>query len=244
LDRRRRHDGNQFTISSKGDERALKRLGDHDRKPVEYWGDLDALQAELSSKTSGRTRRRMLERAAIPLAKSGDPRALAFLAELVRDPASSRRVRVDAIQALIRAGPAAAPYVRNLIKDSVVDPRLPWALSEVGSPEDVQLLQPLLHRRGLWLRYNSVMALDRLDGPGARECLAQALSDRRFVVRARAIAALRKRCADLELWQAIDAARKRVPWYRLYARRHLKKWARWAAAPPSRRRPPRSRFRR
>jgi HEAT repeat protein len=211
------------------DRLALERLDEWWRKPAEYWGDIDALQAKFEATESRRERNRLLERAAVPLAKSGDPKALDFLAWLLRNPhhpIASWGVRGFAVYALGKAEPVAAPYLRALIEDGVVDAGVPTALGLVGSTEDVQLLLPFLRHRGVLLRFNTVLALDRLDGPGAREGFLLALSDRRFFVREVAIMALRNRCADLEVIEALDDARTRIPWYRMLARQHLRARAR------------------
>jgi HEAT repeat protein len=213
-----------FAISSEPDNRTPQRPGDGTPEAVEDWDHLEALQARLGSTSSRRKRGRLVDLAAVPLGTSGEPRALAFLAELVRDPASSRRVNRAAVHGLKEAGPAAAPHLRELLKDGVADPGVAWPLGEAGSPEDVPLLLPLLQRKGLRLRYNTLSALDELDGPGALDGFHLALSDRRLFVREKAFVALRKRCADPEVIEAIQAARKRVPWYRLVTHRMYQQW--------------------
>lgn len=199
------------------------------RSPVEHSGDLEALQRRLAATRRQRDRTRLLQDAVAPLARTGDPAALRFLADLARDPHS--RIREDAIRGLREAGPVAAPYIRALAAEQLVDAALPWALGAVGSAEDAELLLPFLRRRGLRLRYNATEALDELDAPATHEGFRLALRDRRVFVRARAMAALRDRCSDLELVEALDAAKSDMPWYRLMARRYFTLWAR---APRSR----------
>jgi HEAT repeat protein len=202
----------------------------------EYAADSDAIRTTLASMRSTRERRQLLQQQVLPRAERGDSHALALLAEVARDPSSARGLRELAIQGLSKAGPPAAPYVRSLVSDGVVDPALPWALGVVGSPEDAQLLLPFFRRRGLRLRYNAALALEQLGAPVTHEGFQVALRDRRVFVRAQAMAALRERCTDLELLEALAAARNDVPWYRLLTRRYFTLWARGPSARVSRRR--------
>jgi HEAT repeat protein len=194
------------------------------RSPVEYAGDLEALKTKLAATRRRRDRKRLLRDAIVPLAKGHDPGALAFLADLARDPQSG--VREDAIRGMIDAGPVAAPYVRALAREQLSDAALPWALGSVGSREDAELLLPFFGRRGLRLRYNATEALDELDVPATHQGFRLALRDRRLFVRARAMAALRERSSDQELVEALDAAKRDVPWYRFVTRRYFTLWAR------------------
>ncbi len=184
------------------------------------------MQAALASTPSRRTRDRMIVAAAVPLGKSGDPSAAEFLAELVRDRSSSRRVNRAAIQGLKEAGRAAAPPVRGLIKDGVHDLGAVWVLGEVGSADDVEILMPLLRSRGLRLRYYTVIALDELGDARAIDGFEFALLDRRMFVREKALVALSKYYDDDELLEAVAQARRRVPWYRLLTQHTYRQWAR------------------
>jgi hypothetical protein len=192
--------------------------------PVEYAGDLEALKKQFAATTRRRGRRRLLRDRVVPRAKSRDPAALAFLTDLARDPHSG--VRADAIRGLMDAGPVAAPYIRALVDGEVGDAALPWALGAVGAAADADLLVQFFHRPGLRLRYNATEALDELDAPATHEGFRLALRDRRLFVRARAMAALRERCSDLELVEALDAAKRDVPWFRPVTRRYFTLWAR------------------
>jgi HEAT repeat protein len=187
---------------------------------------VDALLARLAAMPSGRQRTQMIEAAAVPLGRSGDLKATEFLAGLVRDRSSSRRVNRAAVQGLKEAGPAAAPAVRGLLRDGVDDAGAVWLLGEVGTVEDVKLLVPLLRRRGLRLRYNTVVALDGLGDASAVEGLLFALSDRRMFVREKALVALDNHYTDGELIDAVEQARKRVPWYRVMTHHTYRQWAR------------------
>jgi len=168
----------------------------------------------------------MIEAAAVPLGQTGEPEAAEFLAAIVRDRSSSRRLNRAAVQGLKEAGPAAAPSVRELLKDRVDDAGAVWLLGEVGSAEDVELLVPMLRRRGLRLRYYTVMALDELGDPSAVDGLLFALSDRRMFVREKALVALGKHYTDEELIDAVADARKRVPWYRRLTHHTYRQWER------------------
>jgi HEAT repeat protein len=205
----------------------LQREGDGRPGLDEDWGDVEALQAKLASTPSRRMRDRMIEAAAVPLGKSGDPRAAEFLAELVRDRSSTRRVNRAAIQGLKEAGRAAAPPVRDLLKDGVHDLGAVWVIGEVGSADDVELLLPLLRCRGLRLRYYTIMALNELgDDARAVDGFEFALRDRRMFVREKALVALGKYYDDDELLEAVAQARARVPWYRLLTHHTYRQWAR------------------
>jgi HEAT repeat protein len=204
----------------------LEREGDGTPGPDEDWGDVAALQAKLASTPSRRRRDRMIEATAVPLGKSGDPRAAEFLAELVRDRSSTRRVNRAAIQGLKEAGRAAAPPVRGLIKDGVHDLGAVWVLGEVGSADDVEILLPLLRGRGLRLRYYTVIALDEVGDARAVDGFEFALRDRRMFVREKALVALGKYYDDDELLEAVAQARGRVPWYRFLTHHTYRQWAR------------------
>ena len=108
--------------------------------PVADPDSLEALKSKLAAARRRRERKRVLQDEVVPLARTGDPAALACLTELARDPRSG--LREDAIRGLSGSGRVAAPYVRALIEEQVVDPALPWALSVTGSPEDAELLPP------------------------------------------------------------------------------------------------------
>ncbi len=162
----------------------------------------------------------------MPLGQSREPKAAEFLAGLVRDRSSTRRVNRAAVQGLKEAGPVAAPAVRGLLEDGVEDAGAVWLLGEMGSAEDVDLLVPMLHRRGLRLRLYTVMALDELGDPSAVEGLCYALSDRRMFVREKALVALDKHYTDDQLINAVEDARKRVPWYRPLTHHTYRQWAR------------------
>ncbi len=215
-----------MSISAEPDKRPLERRGDGTPRPEEDLGDVAAVQAQLASTPSRRRRNRMIEVAAVPLGKSGDPRAAEFLAELVRDRSSSRRVNRAAIQGLKESGRAAAPPVRSLLKDGVHDLGAVWVLGEVGSADDVEILLPLLHSRGLRLRYYTVMALDELGDARAVDGFEFALRDRRMFVREKALVALGKYYEDDELLEAVAQARRRVPRYRLLTHHTYRQWAR------------------
>ncbi len=207
------------------------------RSQVEYSGDLEALKTELAATRRQRERRRLIQGVLVPLARRGDPAVLSFLTELAREPQSG--IREDAIRGLSEAGSVAAPYLRALAAEQLVDAALPWALGMVGSAEDAELLLPFLRTRGLRLRYNATEALDELAAPASHEGFRLALRDRRLFVRARAMAALRDRCSDLELVEALDAAKSDMPWYRLVTRRYFTLWARaprWRSSRERRRR--------
>lgn len=204
----------------------LERGGGGAHGPDAEWGDLSAVQAKLESTRSRRTRERMIVAAAVPLGKSGDPQAAEFLADLVRDRSSSRRVNRAAIQGLKEAGRAAAPPVRGLIKDGVHDLGAVWVLGEVGSADDVEILLPLLRGRGLRLRYYTIIALDELGDARAVDGFEFALCDRRMFVREKALVALSKYYDDDELLEAVAHARSRVPWYRLLTHHTYRQWAR------------------
>jgi hypothetical protein len=202
----------------------MRHVEDPTPDPVRVPDDLRALRAKFAATSRRRERRWLLQDEVVPLARGGDPAALACLAELARDPESG--IREDAIRGLSGAGRPAAPHVRALIEAGVVDAALPWALSVVGSPADAELLLPFFERRGLRLRYTATEALDDLGAPASHEGFRLALRDKRLFVRARAMAALRVRCSDPELVEALDAAKWDVPWYRLLTRRYFSLWAR------------------
>lgn len=172
----------------------------------------------------------MLERSLAALSEPGDSVALQSVAEVARDPNCSSRVRARAIDALRQAGPDAAPYIRGLIEAGVNDPALPWALAETGSEADADLLVPFLSGRGLRRRVNAVVALDQLGVPATHEGFRLALRDRRVFVRASAMSALRERCSDAELLEALIAAKRDTAWYRLVAQRYYTLWARGPTA--------------
>ncbi len=206
--------------------------------PVERAHGLEAVKTKLAATRRRRERRQLLEAEVVPLARRGDPGALELLTDLARDPRSG--VREEAIRGLSASGRAAVPCIRALIEAEVVDPALPWALGMVGSAEDAELLLSFLHRRGLRLRYTATEALDDLAVPASHEGFRLALRDKRLFVRARAMAALRERCSDLELVEALDAAKYDVPWYRLLTRRYFSLWARGPRARAWRGRRPRA----
>ena len=192
--------------------------------------ELTSLKVALEEASSARKRNRLLEQSLGPLAGTGDPAALEFIAEVAKDPHCSGAVRRRAIDALRRAGPPAGPYVRELIDAGVSDTVLPWALAETGSESDTDLLVPFLRHRGLRRRVNAVVALDQLGAPHTHEGFGIALRDRRLFVRASAMSALRERCSDAELLEALHAAKRATPWYRLMAHRYFTLWARKPSA--------------
>ena len=200
--------------------------GDSAPGPDEELGDLEAIRARLAATPSRRQRNRIIEVAAVPLGQRREPKAAEFLAEFVRDRSSTRRVNRAAVQGLKEAGPAAAPAMRGLLKDGVEDAGAVWLLGEVGSAEDVELLVPMLRRRGLRLRLYTVMALDELGDPSAVDGLCYALSDRRMFVREKALVALDRYYTDDELIRAVEDARSRVPWYRVLTHHTYRQWAR------------------
>jgi hypothetical protein len=219
-----------FESSAAGDVRALEHLDDPSAKPVEYRGDLDALRSALASARSKREREGLLERAAVPLGHTGDPKALAFLAELIRERPGAWRVTGHAVRGLAAAGPPALPYLRELVEAGAKAPGLPSAFEQIGSPDDASLLLPFLGERGLRLRLNTVLTIDSLGGPAATEGLATAIRDRRYLIRAAALSGLRRACSDFEVIEILETARNDLPWYRLIARRNLRQWTRGIAA--------------